>query len=341
MEAGAGEGGGVNDADEYVAEKGDAKDFALWKAYKEEDGPVYWETALGKGRPGWHIECSAMARKFLGITVDVHAGGVDLVFPHHENEVAQSEAANGGRTFCNCWVHNGFVNVENEKMSKSKGNFVTLKGSLKGGVELRAFRYLVVTSQYRSPLNFNKEGLEGAKKTVMRLDKLRKSLMEVVEGGKEDEEEGGGGMEEVIEKALKGFEAGMADDLNTPRAAAALFALVKGAEKALKSTPSSLPPSEARKVVVALERMDEVLGIFYDPPSVEGGGEGGKEGGGPVVVTLAELPVEAQELVRRRGEAKERKEWGEADECRDALKTRFGVVLKDVKGGEVQIVREG
>jgi len=148
-------------------------------------------------------------------------------------------------------------------------------------------------------------------------------------------------MEEVIEKALKGFEAGMADDLNTPRAAAALFTLVKGAEKALKSTPSSLPPSEARKVLAALERMDAVLGIFYDPPSVEGGAEGGGEEGGPGVVTVAELPAEAQELVRRRGEAKERKEWGEADKCREELKTRFGVVLKDVKGGEVQIVREG
>lgn len=339
METGAGEGGGVNDADEYVAEKGDAKDFALWKAYKEEDGPVFWETALGKGRPGWHIECSAMARKYLGVTVDVHAGGVDLVFPHHENEVAQSEAANGGKRFCNCWVHNGFVNVENEKMSKSKGNFLTLKGSLRGGLELRAFRYLVVTSQYRSPLNFNKEGLEGAKKTVMRLDKLRKRLLEVVEDGEEDE--GGVGMKGVIEKALKGFEAGMADDLNTPRAAAALFTLVKGAEKALKSTPCSLPPSEARKVLVALERMDEVLGIFYDPPSVEGEGEGGDEGGGPVMVTLTDLPVKAQELVRKRGEAKERKKWGEADGYRDELKSKFGVVLKDVKGGEVQIVREG
>jgi cysteinyl-tRNA synthetase len=195
MADGAGEGGGINDADEYVAEKGDAKDFALWKAYKEEDGPVFWETALGKGRPGWHIECSAMARRFLGETLDVHAGGVDLVFPHHENEIAQSEAATG-QAFCRCWVHNGFVNVDNEKMSKSKGNFLTLRATLQTDLELRAFRYLVVTSQYRTPLNFNAEGLQGARKTVLRLDKLKAALADLAQqkgrGTEKGEGEGGG-----------------------------------------------------------------------------------------------------------------------------------------------------
>lgn len=341
MEMGAAKGGGISDADEYVADKGDAKDFALWKAYKAEDGPVFWETALGKGRPGWHIECSAMARRFLGPTVDLHAGGVDLVFPHHENEIAQSEGASGER-FCRCWVHNGFVNVENEKMSKSKGNFLTLRGSLVTGLDVRAFRYLVVTSQYRMPLNFNTEGLAGARKTILRLDKVKAALTQVAREGKGAEE--GGEIDEemqgVIDKAVAGFEAGMADDLNTPRAAAALFTLVKATEKALKGDSPRLRPSGARLVLATLEQMDAVLGIFYEPPLMEGEKEGGREEGAPVVVELADVPKEAQELVMRRAVAKEKREWALADENRDLLRSRFGLILKDKKGGAVEIVRE-
>ncbi|CAN0276869.1 unnamed protein product, partial [Ectocarpus sp. 4 AP-2014] len=172
MEDGAGEGGGVNDAADFESEKEDAKDFALWKGYKPEDGEVFWDTSLGKGRPGWHIECSAMARKFLGDTLDVHAGGIDLVFPHHENEVAQSEGFTG-KPFCRCWVHNAFVNVDGEKMSKSKGNFLTLKSTLATALDVRAFRYLVVSSQYRTTLGFSMKSLESAKNTLRRLDKLR------------------------------------------------------------------------------------------------------------------------------------------------------------------------
>ncbi|CAN0560878.1 unnamed protein product, partial [Ectocarpus sp. 12 AP-2014] len=172
MEDGAGEGGGINDAVEFESEKEDAKDFALWKGFKPEDGEVFWDTPLGKGRPGWHIECSAMARKFLGDTLDVHAGGIDLVFPHHENEVAQSEGFTG-KPFCRCWVHNAFVNVDGEKMSKSKGNFLTLKSTLATALDVRAFRYLVVSSQYRTTLGFSMKSLESAKNTLRRLDKLR------------------------------------------------------------------------------------------------------------------------------------------------------------------------
>uniref|UniRef100_A0A7S1U0K5 tRNA synthetases class I catalytic domain-containing protein n=2 Tax=Phaeomonas parva TaxID=124430 RepID=A0A7S1U0K5_9STRA len=174
VQDGASEGGGISDGG-AAGEKRSPKDFALWKARKDADGEVSWDAPWGAGRPGWHIECSAMAKRYLGPTLDLHAGGVDLVFPHHENEVAQSEAANGA-PFCNCWVHNGFVNIDGEKMSKSLGNFRTLRDVCKDAAALRGFRLFVVTSQYRSPLNFNLESLKAATNAVKRLDKLRSAL---------------------------------------------------------------------------------------------------------------------------------------------------------------------
>ncbi|CAN0433539.1 unnamed protein product, partial [Laminaria digitata] len=194
--------------------------FSVGQAYKDEDGDVFWETSLGKGRPGWHIECSAMARRYLGDTVDVHAGGIDLVFPHHENEIAQSEGFTG-KPFCGCWVHNAFVNVDGEKMSKSKGNFLALKSTLETALDVRAFRYLVVSSQYRTTLGFSKTSLEGAKNTVRRLDKLRTALEAAAaiaggEGGGDDSE-ASPELQQAVSKSLQGFDAGMNDDLNTPR----------------------------------------------------------------------------------------------------------------------------
>ncbi|CAM9552603.1 unnamed protein product [Discosporangium mesarthrocarpum] len=213
MQDGRGEGGGISDLDEYENDKETVKDFALWKAYKPEDGDVAWETPLGRGRPGWHIECSAMAHKYLGETLDIHAGGVDLVFPHHENEIAQSEGFTG-KPFCNCWVHNAFVNVDSEKMSKSKGNFLTLRGALATALDVRAFRFLVVSSHYRTTLNFSKEALAGARNTLKRLDKFRASLQQAAQGGGEGEEEYA---KDAVARCLDQFAAGMDDDLNTPR----------------------------------------------------------------------------------------------------------------------------
>ncbi|CAM9327264.1 unnamed protein product [Pylaiella littoralis] len=366
MEA-TGEGGGISDATEYESEKENAKDFALWKAYKPEDGDVFWETPVGKGRPGWHIECSAMARRYLGDTLDVHAGGIDLVFPHHENEVAQSEGFTAswrfcslGKPFCGCWVHNAFVNVDGEKMSKSKGNFLTLKGTLATALDVRAFRYLVVSSQYRTTLGFSTKSLEGAKNTVRRLDKLRVSSAAAAVAGGEGGEAGEVSPEllEVVPNSLEGFDAGMNDDLNTPRAAASLFAVVKAGETALKRARSvsgssgdpatggavddasqpSLPRADAEYLLSALDRMDSVLGIFYEPAGYEaarnadggGGGESAGDGGG--------LPEIMAELMAKRLAARESKDWATADAVRDEIKA-LGYAVKDVKGKDPVVSR--
>mmetsp|Transcript_2311 Transcript_2311/g.3244 ORF Transcript_2311/g.3244 Transcript_2311/m.3244 type:complete len:432 (-) Transcript_2311:623-1918(-) len=177
------------EATERVSEEQEQKqyefDFCLWKAYKPgiDRDDMTWETPLGKGRPGWHLECSAMARKYLGDTIDVHCGGVDLRFPHHENEIAQSEGATGN-TFCNCWVHNGFVNINDEKMSKSLGNFLTLRGACPKADDVRAYRYLVVSSQYRNPLSFTDQAMSAAKGALKRMDKTKQEIDAVL--SKED-----------------------------------------------------------------------------------------------------------------------------------------------------------
>jgi len=218
--------GSANDSDEY--EKGDARDFALWKAYKEEDGDVMWDSKLGTGRPGWHIECSCMAMKYLGPEIDIHGGGIDLVFPHHENEIAQSEAYSG-KQFARFWVHNGFVNIGGEKMSKSLGNFRTLGDVVKTSSDARAFRYLVVASQYRSTLNFTEDVLKGARNTIKRLDQLRKRLAEIDE--EKDLPEASTALDKLLRDANADFVRAMNDDLNTPRAVAAMFELVSAAGK--------------------------------------------------------------------------------------------------------------
>lgn len=338
MQDGAGEGGGISDAEEFMSEKESSKDFALWKAYKDEDGDVFWDTDLGKGRPGWHIECSAMARRYLGDTVDIHAGGVDLVFPHHENEIAQSEGFTG-KPFCGCWVHNAFVNVDGEKMSKSKGNFLTLKSTLKTAVDVRAFRYLVVSSQYRTNLSFSGTSLDGARNTVQRLDKLRAGLEAVAASTARapgsDDSDVSEALQDVVSKRLREFAAGMNDDLNTPRATAALFGLVKAGETALKrqnsgGRESQLSRAGAVFLLSALDRIDTVLGIFYQPAGYEvAGGQGDTEG----PASGSELPEGLAELLEKRLIAREQKDWATADAVRDDIQA-LGYAVKDVKGGE-------
>ena len=198
--------------------KEDPMDFCLWKGAKP--GEPYWESPWGKGRPGWHIECSAMACRYLGKTIDIHCGGLDLIFPHHENEIAQSEAANGCE-FAHYWMHNGFINVDNHKMSKSLGNFFTVRDvAEKYGYE--PIRYMMVSCQYRSPINYSYEVIEQAKNSLERLYTCRDNIDFALKNAKD-----GGEAPEFIEKRKQEFIAAMDDDLNTADALAAIFMLVR------------------------------------------------------------------------------------------------------------------
>jgi len=328
-EEGQGEGG-----NKFIGEKLDAKDFVLWKAHKEEDGDVVWDTPVGRGRPGWHIECSAMARKYLGDTIDLHAGGVDLVFPHHENERAQTEATTG-KPMCNCWIHNGFVNINNEKMSKSLGNFLTLKQTFKSKKDVRAFRWLVISSQYRSPLNFEPSSLNNALKSVERLDKLMKKVGEGVEKEPEDKSAYSAAQskfEQAIKKGVEAFEAGMNDDLNAPRAVAGLFQIVKAGEQLAKK--DLLVSENAKLLQATLQKLDSVLGIFYEPEGYE---EDQKEPG-EEIVPLEQLSPEIREMIEERQSAKAAKDWAQADTLRDKLKDQ-GYTIVDQAKGELQVKR--
>src|SRR5581483_10445753 len=212
------------DADEY--EKADARDFVLWKAPKDKDEPS-WETEIGRGRPGWHIECSAMSMKALGETFDIHAGGVDLVFPHHENEIAQSEGATG-KPFVRHWVHAEFLMVEGQKMSKKLGNYFTLRDLIKKRHTPRAIRYLLLSAPHHKQLNFTLEGLRGAESTVVRLNDFRQRLSEVNAEGCPNP-----ALAELVERTRTRFEAAMDDDLNTAEALAAIHDFVRETNTAL------------------------------------------------------------------------------------------------------------
>lgn len=353
-------GAGGLDADEY--DRGDARDFALWKAWKPADGGVVWESpALGRGRPGWHIECTCMALKYLGTTIDIHGGGVDLVFPHHENERAQAEAATG-TPYVRKWLHNAFVTIggEGDKMSKSVGNWVSLDD-----VSPRAFRWLVVVAAYRSPLAFSAATVKAAGRTVRRLDALRAKLAAAAAAVGVDADadvdavaDGAGGARGGVDPAMAAavasargrFVAAMDDDLNTPRAAAALFGLVGAAEKALKA--GGLSAATAAAVDGCLLDFDVVFGIFYTPPvpaaaaaAAAGGGEvpsavataaaaggGGGDGNG--------VSAELQQLLAEREAARAAKDWARADEIRGQLGAA-GWVVKDTPAGGVLVPVEG
>lgn len=352
------------DADEYDADKVGARDFALWKAYKpkfdREDAT--WDTPIGKGRPGWHLECSAMARKYLGDTIDVHCGGIDLKFPHHENEIAQSEGATG-KTFCACWLHNGFVNIGSgiggaggvgdveEKMSKSKGNFLTLRGACPGSDDVRAYRYLVVSSQYRNPLSFTEAAMGAAKGALKRMDQVVQQLDNVLkEHDQEQKQEEGGSSSDgtiaaAVQKELSNFEAALADDLSMPRAAASLFGVVKAAETEFKrfkketkgdadttATPLDLNGLAAAKA--AILQMDKVFGVFYEVPKEKNDDGTEKE----EEIVDDSIPEEVMVLVMSRTAAKDAKDWDGADSLRGQI-TELGFAVKDVKGGEPIVTR--
>jgi cysteinyl-tRNA synthetase len=289
--------------DEYAKEE--AQDFALWKAWTPEDGDVYWETELGKGRPGWHIECSAMSMKYLGETFDIHCGGVDNIFPHHENEIAQSEAATD-KKFVNYWLHNEHLLVEGKKMAKRFGNFYTLRDLLAKGYDPIAIRYLLLSTHYRQQFNFTFEGLEAAKAAVDRLRNFVRRLHDT--DGKDSK-----GKVAVLNAKLEAcFGGSMDDDLDIGTALASLFDFVREVNNLLDANRVS--KAEAAEVGGLIMQIDAVLGAIGEVKMQEA------------------LPVEIDALVQKREEARKAKNWKEADAIRTQLKA-MGIVLEDTAQG--------
>jgi cysteinyl-tRNA synthetase len=290
------------DTDRY--EKEDARDFALWKEPKDERETA-WDTPIGRGRPGWHIECSAMSMKYLGETFDIHAGGIDLVFPHHENEIAQSEGATG-RQFVRYWLHAEHLKVDGETMSKSKGNFYTFRDLVARGFKPAAIRYLLLSVPYRKQLNFTLEDLRAKERTVESLRDFHARVRQAhTEPGSNPEVRG------ALRRAAEEFEAGLDDDLNTSRALAAVHVLTTEVNTAFNC--ERLREDDRRDLMALLKRFDSVLNIFGDaPPEL--------------------LDEEVQKLIDERQEARRRRDWARADQIRDELAAR-GILLEDTRDG--------
>ena len=289
------------DTDKY--DKEDARDFALWKATNADEPG--WDTQIGRGRPGWHLECSAMSMKYLGETFDMHLGGIDLVFPHHENEIAQSEGATG-KHFVRYWYHFEHLKVEGETMSKSKGNYYTFRDVAAKGFSAAAVRYFLLSVPFRKQLNFTFDALQGAEKTVESLRDFRARLEEAkTEPGNND------AVQNATAQALKDFEAGMDDDLNTSVALAAIHELTRVVNPVLAR--GHLVADNKRELIAAIDKFDSVLHIF-----------------GRLEREL--LDEEIQALIDERQEARHRRDFARADQIRDELADR-GIILEDTKDG--------
>ncbi len=298
-------------SDEY--EKDQAADFALWKAWDEGDGDVYWETELGKGRPGWHIECSAMSSEYLGTTFDIHTGGEDNIFPHHENEIAQSEAASG-EPFVKYWLHSAHLIVEGKKMSKSLGNFYTLRQLLDRGYDPLAVRYVLISTHYRQQLNFTFDGLDGAKSSIDRLREFETMLGALPKG------EINPSSTELLQKARAGFEDSLDDDLNISGAMGAVFELVREINKLRDS--GGLSSADAEPILAFLRDFDAVTGLL---PKIESSAR-------PVVLDGDEITIER--AIELRAEARANKDWPRADTIRVAIATA-GYIIKDTPDGTI------
>ncbi|MGI6722282.1 MAG: cysteine--tRNA ligase [Anaerovoracaceae bacterium] len=293
--------------------KKDPLDFALWKARKEPD-EIAWESPWGMGRPGWHIECSTMSRKYLGDTLDIHAGGQDLTFPHHENEIAQSEAHNG-KPFANYWMHNAYITIDHEKMAKSKGNFFTVRDILKD-YSGEVIRFFLLSGQYRSPIDFDHDLMEQAKSSLGRMENARDNLKFLIENES-------GTMSDEEKKTLEGFDAyrqkfiaAMDDDLNTADAISAVFELITAINTAVRGGCSR---EFAQKSLDILKELTYVLGLLQQEEDES-------------------IDDDIQALVDERQEARKNKNYARADEIRDMLKEK-GITLKDTPQG-VQIIKE-
>lgn len=289
--------------------KEDPLDFALWKAKKIEGEPA-WDSPWGPGRPGWHIECSAMSNKYLGETIDIHGGGQDLTFPHHENEIAQTEAYTG-KKFSNYWMHNAYITIDNEKMSKSKGNFFTVRDILEKytGEEIR---YFLLSGHYRSPINFSEELMAQARSALGRMHNAENNLRHLSENGWESMTEEEKAELEKMEEYRGKFEDAMDDDLNTADAISAVFELIRDINTTVKDGASR---EFAGKALDLLKELTGVLGILQDSGSEDGG-----------------ISDEIMALVAERQEARKAKNFARADEIRDILRAK-GLAVEDTPQG--------
>lgn len=298
---------GASERLDVETDKENPADFVLWKAQKP--GEPAWKSPWGMGRPGWHIECSAMSMKYLGDTFDIHCGGKDLLFPHHENEIAQSEGATG-KPYVRYWMHNGFINVDNQKMSKSLGNFFTVRDIAKE-YDLEAVRLFMLSAHYRSPINFSREQIAAAHASLTRLYTARDNMKHLL--GSVQEKELTAAEQEFlahVKEAEQRFDNAMDDDLNTADALGAIFELVKEANVTLNAESSKAAVEAALK---SLKALCDVLGILQKEDDT--------------------LPEDIQRMVDERAEARKNKDWKRSDELRDAIKAA-GYILEDSREGQ-------
>ncbi len=290
-------------------DKKNPTDFVLWKPKK--DNEPYWESPWSQGRPGWHIECSAMAKRYLGDHIDIHAGGTDLVFPHHENEIAQSECANGVE-FAKYWLHNGFINVNNEKMSKSKGNFFTVR-DIAEKIPYDVIRFFIVSAHYRSPINFSEMLMDAAGRSLERIKTGYSRLEELIEMMKENacqSEDLSTEEKKVIDDFIRQFERAMDDDFNTSDAVSTLFDMVKYINTEMESASNLLFIENFNECFV---RLCDILGVSYKREQVI-------------------LDEEIEAMIEKRQEARKNKDFALADQIRDELQEQ-GIVLEDTREG--------
>jgi cysteinyl-tRNA synthetase len=286
-------------------DKEHAHDFALWKAYDKDDGDVFWETELGKGRPGWHIECSAMSMEHLGESFDIHAGGVDLIFPHHENEIAQSEGATK-QQFVKHWVHNEHLLVDGKKMSKSLGNFYTLRDLLKKGHKPSAIRYFLLSTNYRVQVNLTEDALRASQEAVNRINDFMLRLRSIKTDTPESKD-----VASAIATIKQDFEKEMDDDLNISNALSHLFAFLRAMNTLIDE--EKIGKKDAHQLIDIMKKFDSVLGILEEQ---------------------GELDKEIEALVQAREAARKAKDFKKADQIRKELKEK-GIILEDSKDGVV------
>jgi len=288
-------------SDEY--DKDNVKDFVLWKGKKE--GEPFWSTPYGDGRPGWHLECSAMSMKYLGETLDIHTGGNDLIFPHHENEIAQSEGATG-KPFVNYWMHCAHLIVNGEKMSKSKGNFFTLRDLLKKGFSPKAIRFVLLTTHYRKKLNFTFDAIKQAELAIQKIQNFYDSINQAIATDRDNKN-----LSSLLKSTKENFICALGDDLNISKTMAVVFDFMKDINKLFPNF--SLSTENKEKIIEIMKLFDSVLGILSDTETVE-------------------LAADLQDLINQREEARKNKNWQLADEIRNTLKEK-GILIEDTPNG--------